>query len=386
MSQYAFLAPDFAEAHEHAARAESLAHADPPRRSFYSRFALEVIVKWLYRHDRSLKDPFETTLSARIHEPTFQTLVGQPLVAESEDRKGPRQQQRFMTPSRRVRAGRDVAARAFPPRLLACAHLWSRGAARPQLGILIDALPRTSSVPVPPICASCKKSRDATPTRSRLATSERQAARRRRSSAKSSRRKSLTLRTEVVAIKSGEREGPRSSRLRRSDDPRRLHRSVARRSRMDVPQSGVRHRIPGHEHAQHIPAKASSTSAVGRRRQAARPRRSQADAARCAASGKQQAEALRRLPRGGVGQRPIIFYTNGYEHWLWDDRRYPPRAGPGVSDTRTSWSSRSGGGRIRKPLPPQRSTPRSSSASTRPARSAASPKHSRRTTSARRCS
>jgi type I restriction enzyme, R subunit len=26
------------------------------------------------------------------------------------------------------------------------------------------------------------------------------------------------------------------------------------------------------------------------------------------------------------GQRPIIFYTNGYEHWIWDDASYPPRA------------------------------------------------------------
>lgn len=24
-------------------------------------------------------------------------------------------------------------------------------------------------------------------------------------------------------------------------------------------------------------------------------------------------------------QRPVIFYSNGYETWLWDDRRYPPR-------------------------------------------------------------
>ena len=25
------------------------------------------------------------------------------------------------------------------------------------------------------------------------------------------------------------------------------------------------------------------------------------------------------------GQRPVIFYSNGYEHWLWDDTQYPPR-------------------------------------------------------------
>ena len=25
-------------------------------------------------------------------------------------------------------------------------------------------------------------------------------------------------------------------------------------------------------------------------------------------------------------QRPVIFYSNGYEHWLWDDASYPPRS------------------------------------------------------------
>ena len=26
-----------------------------------------------------------------------------------------------------------------------------------------------------------------------------------------------------------------------------------------------------------------------------------------------------------TGQRPVIFYTNGYETWLWVDGEYPPR-------------------------------------------------------------
>jgi type I restriction enzyme R subunit len=37
--------------------------------------------------------------------------------------------------------------------------------------------------------------------------------------------------------------------------------------------------------------------------------------------GELYADALERE----FGQRPLIYYTNGYEHWLWDDRRYPPR-------------------------------------------------------------
>ena len=38
------------------------------------------------------------------------------------------------------------------------------------------------------------------------------------------------------------------------------------------------------------------------------------------------AEGRNRRLRRTYGQRPIIFYTNGYEHWIWDDASYPPRS------------------------------------------------------------
>ena len=41
------------------------------------------MVNWLYRSETHPQDPFETTLSARIHEATFRNLVGQPLVAKA---------------------------------------------------------------------------------------------------------------------------------------------------------------------------------------------------------------------------------------------------------------------------------------------------------------
>ena len=83
MSQFAFLAAEFPAVHEHAARAEDLAHADPRAACFYARFALETMVRWLYRHDASLRDPYDTTLAARIHEPTFQKLAGASRVAKA---------------------------------------------------------------------------------------------------------------------------------------------------------------------------------------------------------------------------------------------------------------------------------------------------------------
>jgi len=36
------------------------------------------------------------------------------------------------------------------------------------------------------------------------------------------------------------------------------------------------------------------------------------------------------------GRQPLIYYTNGYEHWFWDDQAYPPRRVEG-STPATNW-------------------------------------------------
>jgi type I restriction enzyme R subunit len=41
--------------------------------------------------------------------------------------------------------------------------------------------------------------------------------------------------------------------------------------------------------------------------------------------GQQQAKLYADCLEKQFGQRPVIFFTNGYEHWMWDDTRYPPR-------------------------------------------------------------
>jgi type I restriction enzyme R subunit len=41
--------------------------------------------------------------------------------------------------------------------------------------------------------------------------------------------------------------------------------------------------------------------------------------------GQQQAKLYADCLEKKFGQRPIIFYSNGYDHWLWDDADYPPR-------------------------------------------------------------
>ena len=41
--------------------------------------------------------------------------------------------------------------------------------------------------------------------------------------------------------------------------------------------------------------------------------------------GQQQAKLYADCLERMYGTRPVIFCTNGYEHWIWDDQMYPPR-------------------------------------------------------------
>lgn len=41
--------------------------------------------------------------------------------------------------------------------------------------------------------------------------------------------------------------------------------------------------------------------------------------------GKQQAKLYADCLEQKFNQRPVIFYSNGYDHWIWDDVTYPPR-------------------------------------------------------------
>ena len=41
--------------------------------------------------------------------------------------------------------------------------------------------------------------------------------------------------------------------------------------------------------------------------------------------GQQQAKLYADCLENEFKRRPLIYYTNGYEHWFWDNLNYPPR-------------------------------------------------------------
>ena len=75
MSQFQFLAIEWADIASAAMRAEAQVHSDPRAACFNSRRALELGIHWLYRNDNRLKLPYQHHLSALIHEPTFVSVI-----------------------------------------------------------------------------------------------------------------------------------------------------------------------------------------------------------------------------------------------------------------------------------------------------------------------
>jgi type I restriction enzyme R subunit len=83
MSNFAFLSAEFPEIFDSAKRAEGLVQGDPRAAAFYARRTVELAVQWAYKHDPGLKFPYQSNISALIHEPSFQKLAGQAVFSKA---------------------------------------------------------------------------------------------------------------------------------------------------------------------------------------------------------------------------------------------------------------------------------------------------------------
>jgi type I restriction enzyme R subunit len=79
VSNFTFLQAEWPVLYDEAAHAEQSVLADPRTACFYARRTLELALDWLYQADASLRLPYRDDLSAKINEPTLVALVGAPL-------------------------------------------------------------------------------------------------------------------------------------------------------------------------------------------------------------------------------------------------------------------------------------------------------------------
>ena len=324
MGQFDFLTVEFAEVYEHAGQAESLAHADPRASCFYARFALEVIVKWLYRVEPSLRDPFETTLSARIHEPTFQTLVGRALVAKAKIIKdlgnGAVHDAKLVPHASAVTSLRELFHVSYW-----LVHTYGRKS-KPASTIAFspDALPRTSSVSTTNLKQLQEIAKRFADTVKAKGEAERKLI-----AVESDRAKLETeiasLRAEVVKAKAANAKVP---------DGHDYDEATTRDAFIDLllAETGWTFTKAGHDTEFPVTGMPNNTGDGfvdyvlwgndGKPLGLVEAKRTKRDAR----VGQQQAKLYADCLEKQFGQRPIIFYTNGYEHWIWDDQRYPPRS------------------------------------------------------------
>src|ERR1035438_2933321 len=76
-SNFSFLHLEWPDLHDEASKAEALAYPDARTACFHARRGLEVMVHWAYKHDATLRLPYQDNLSALIHEPSFKLAAGE---------------------------------------------------------------------------------------------------------------------------------------------------------------------------------------------------------------------------------------------------------------------------------------------------------------------
>jgi type I restriction enzyme R subunit len=71
MSNFTFLHQEWTEFYQRAAKAEQLVHTDPRTSLTYSRMALELAVNWMFNNDQELELPYDTSLNSLMKNINF---------------------------------------------------------------------------------------------------------------------------------------------------------------------------------------------------------------------------------------------------------------------------------------------------------------------------
>lgn len=323
MTQFAFLQTEFPEVFALARTAEMSATTDPRGACFHARLALEGAVKWMYAHDHSLRSPYDTALSALIHEGTFRNLVGNALVTKARIIKdfgnAAAHETRAIPPGNAIIAVRELFHFSYW-----LVRTYGRGE-KPSAGLTFDqdALPRAVQVEASTLAKLQALAKDREVTAKALEDAE---AARIKSEQDAARRDAeiARLQAEIAAIKQANaatldthdynEEATRDAfidlLLREAGWPLDQPRD------REFPVSGMPN-TTGEGFVDYVlwgdNGKPLAVIEAKRTRRDARV-------------GQQQAKLYADCLEKQFGVRPLIFYTNGYEHWLWDDQSYPPRA------------------------------------------------------------
>jgi type I restriction enzyme R subunit len=315
MSNFTFLQTEWPGLHEAASKAEALAYPDARTACFYARRGLEVVVHWLYKHDAAIKLPYQDNLSALIHEPTFRAAVGPAVFAKAKLIKD---LGNLAVHSHKKMLDSDalVAVRELFHVGYWLAHTYARGV-NPPPGLAFDAnaLPKTAPVPPQTLEQLQRMEAQLRERDEKLATLL---------SDKTTLDDELKrLRAEVAAAKVANAEQPDTHNYSEAETRDYFIDLLLKEAGWPLDQARDReYEVSGMPNEQGkgfvdyvLWGDDGKPLAV---LEAKRTKKSPQ-------IGQQQAKFYADCLEKQFGRRPVIYTSNGYEHWLWDDANYPPR-------------------------------------------------------------
>lgn len=322
--QFAFLAA-FPFMADHVAMAERQALPDPRGAAVHARLAVEAMVRWLYDHDAELRHPYDNHLAALTAEPTFLKLAGTmirtkiDLVRKIGNRAAHPGQ---FAPSQAVSSLRELFHIG-----IWFATRYSDNPPPVDLAFSADRLPRSDD--------GGKTSADEAQRLEEEADKARKALDAERKARMADADNRAELEAELARVKA------EMTALRKTnegaDDRHDYDEATTRDEFIDVmlreagwPLADKRDiEFPVHGMPNDRSEDGKGAGFVdyvlwgdnGKPLAVIEAKRSRKDPR----AGKEQARLYANCLQEQFGQRPIIFYTNGYDHWIWDDLRYPPR-------------------------------------------------------------
>lgn len=313
MSNFAFMPKPFSTIAAAAVKAEKRISDDPRGACFHARFALETALHWLYRHDPSLKMPYDTKLGTLLHEPCLQNLLPQALFQKA--RVIHKQGNRAVHESRPVR---QYDALQVVKELHHLCYWLVRTYTRDtkEINWQDSLIPRQIDpgevVPRKQLEALTKELAD------RNAAALKQ---QKEKDALDAELQKLREKLAQTRIESEQKADPHDY----SEADTRLYLIDLELKRAGWPLDNKRDReyeVIGMPNSKGVGyADYVLWGDDGKPLAVVEAKRTTADAA----VGKQQAKLYADCLEKMHGQRPLIFYTNGYETHLWDDTVYPPR-------------------------------------------------------------
>jgi type I restriction enzyme R subunit len=314
-SNFAFLQTEWPTLFESASKAETLARSDARTSCFYARRSLELAVHWLYKSDEALRLPHSESLSALIYDPSFRDLIGSALLTKAVIVKNlgntAVHRQTAVSETDAIAAVRELFHLCFW-----IARTYARGG-KPSdsLDFKPELLPQAVAAPHQ--------------TAAQLQALERQLREKDERLVELLEGKQALddelrrLREEVAAAKKANTAQPDTHDYSEAETRdyfidlllKEAGWALTNQRDREFPVTGMPNQ-----------AKEGFVDYVlwgddGKPLALVEAKRTKRDPG----VGQQQAKLYADCLEAQFGQRPVIFYSNGYEHWMWDDASHPPR-------------------------------------------------------------